>query len=99
VSGLSAAIGYLLGTLAGYGVGAAAAAARPHAGPAGPAPVVGRARRRRRRRRVRRAPAVARVYAGLRSAEASIALYRHVHRRWAQLPAGDCPRLVISARA
>jgi hypothetical protein len=29
------------------------------------------------------------------AAEAGIALYRHVHRRWAQLPAGDRPRLVI----
>jgi uncharacterized membrane protein len=27
--------------------------------------------------------------------EAGIALYRHVHRRWSQLPAGDRPRLVI----
>jgi hypothetical protein len=29
------------------------------------------------------------------AAEAGIALYRHVHRRWSQLPAGDRPRLVI----
>src|SRR5512132_4592931 len=29
------------------------------------------------------------------AAEAGVALYRHVHRRWAQLPAGDRPRLVI----
>jgi uncharacterized membrane protein len=26
------------------------------------------------------------------AAEAGIALYRHVHRRWAQLPAGDRPQ-------
>jgi uncharacterized membrane protein len=29
------------------------------------------------------------------AAEAGTALYRHVHRRWSQLPAGDRPRLVI----
>jgi uncharacterized membrane protein len=29
------------------------------------------------------------------AAEAGVALYRHVHRRWAELPPGDRPRLVI----
>jgi uncharacterized membrane protein len=29
------------------------------------------------------------------AAEAGVALYRHVHRRWASLPPGDRPRLVI----
>jgi uncharacterized membrane protein len=33
------------------------------------------------------------------AAEAGIALYRHVHRRWAQLPAGDHPGWSSSARA
>ena len=30
-----------------------------------------------------------------KAAEAGVALYRHVHRRWSQLPAGQRPRLVI----
>jgi uncharacterized membrane protein len=29
------------------------------------------------------------------TAQAGTALYRHVHRRWSQLPAGDRPRLIV----
>lgn len=29
------------------------------------------------------------------AAEAGITLYRHVHRRWSQLPAGDRPKLIV----
>jgi uncharacterized membrane protein len=33
------------------------------------------------------------------AAEAGIALYRHVHERWSQLPTDDRPRLLVSGRA